>query len=64
MAAIRYRSVEAAIPIEHSFQKANGPTVHVAQTGVDQHRFSDSEKPGGALGADEQAHNTEGRACK
>ena len=64
MAAIRYRFVEASITIEHSFQKANGPTVHVAQTGLGQHRFCDSEKPGGVLGADEQAHNTDGRACK
>jgi pimeloyl-ACP methyl ester carboxylesterase len=96
MPTIQYHSVEAPIPIEHSFQKANGPMVHVAQTGAgrslllhgwlefdltwdpvtarpadcfrlivpDRRGFSDSEKPSGAFGADEQAHDTEERACK
>jgi len=89
MPTIQCHSVEGPIPIEHSFQKANGATVHVAQTGAgrslllhgwpelgliwepvtarladcfrliapDLRGFGDSEKPSGAFGADDQAHD-------
>jgi pimeloyl-ACP methyl ester carboxylesterase len=89
MPTIHHHSVEGPIPIEHSFQEANGATVHVAQTGAgrslllhgwpkfwltwepvtarladrfrlivpDQRGFGDNEKPSGAFGADDQAHD-------